>query len=120
MKWKDGSTSWEVMKDVKECFPSQLTDCAQASGIIHQPAFAWWCHHVAKKRERIISKVKSKYWTRTHKLGIRIPKTIKEARQIDAENGNTLWWDAICQEMKNVMVAFEVFDGDEKDLPPDF
>ena len=40
------------MKDVKECFPSQLTDYAQSSGIINQPAFAWWCNHVIKKRER--------------------------------------------------------------------
>ena len=45
---------------------------------------------------------------------------MKEARQIDAENGNTLWWDAICKEMENVMVAFEVFDGDEEDLPLEF
>ena len=73
-----------------------------------------------KKRKRIISKIKSKYWTRTHKYGIKIPKTIKQARQLDAENGNTLWWDAICDEMKNVMVAFEEFDGDEQDLPSGF
>ena len=63
------------------------------------------------KRAAIISKVKSKYWSRTHKYGIRIPKSVKEARAIDRENGNTLWWDAICEEMKNVRVAFEEFPG---------
>jgi hypothetical protein len=60
----------------------------------------------------VIAKVKSKYWQRTHKFGIRIPKPIKEALRVDAENGNTLWWDAIVLEMSNVRVAFEEYDGE--------
>ena len=54
--------------------------------------------------------MKSKYWDRTRKYGVRVPKSIKEALKIDKENGNTLWWDAIQQEMKNIMVAFEKVD----------
>ena len=120
LKWKDGSTSWETLKDVKECFPSQVTDYAQMAGIVDCPAFAWWCPHVIRKRERIISRMKSKYWKRTHKFGIKIPKSIKQALQFDSENGNTLWWDAISMEMKNVMIAFEEFDGEEDELPPEY
>ena len=70
-----------------------------------------------KKRDRIVSKIKSKYWIRTHKYGIKIPKTVKEAIQLDKENGNTLWWDALMKEMKNVRPAFEVFEGSAEDLP---
>jgi hypothetical protein len=29
-------------------------------------------------------------------------------------NGNTLWTDAIAKEMKNVRVAFDMKEGDEK------
>ena len=58
----------------------------------------------------IIKKVKSKYWKRTHKYGIEIPKNIQHAKEIDARNGNTLWQDAIALEMKNVMIAFEEID----------
>jgi hypothetical protein len=65
-----------------------------------------------KKRLQIVAKVKSKYWQRTHKYGVRIPNTIKEALRIDAENGNTLWWDAILLEMSNVRVAFEEYEGE--------
>jgi hypothetical protein len=36
---------------------------------------------------------------------------------IDAENGDTLWWDVIIKEMKNVRPAFEKWEGNEKDLP---
>ena len=73
-----------------------------------------------KKKKRIVSKVKSKYWTRTHKYGIRVPRTVEEAIRIDKENGNNLWWDAICTEMKNIRVAFEIFDGDPKELPKQY
>ena len=36
--------------------------------------------------------------------------------EIDRENGNTLWMDAIKLEMQNVRVAFEEFDGDTSAL----
>ena len=39
---------------------------------------------------------------------------------LDEKNGNTLWWDAIYEEMKNVRIAFEVFEGGEKDILPGF
>jgi hypothetical protein len=75
--------------------------------IAQEPAFAWWVSHTHKKRNRVIAKIKSKYWIRTHKFGIKIPKTVEEPRRFDEENGNTFWWDAILKEMKNVRPAFE-------------
>ena len=112
LKWKDGSETWVPLKDAKESFPLQVAEYSVQARIQEEPAFAWWVPHVFKKRSQIIAKVKSKYWQRTHKYGIRIPKTIKEALRIDAENGNTLWWDAIVLEMTNARVAFEVYDGE--------
>jgi hypothetical protein len=117
LQWKDGSSTWETMKDVKESYPVQLAEYVHQRKVSEEPAFAWWVPHVLKKRNRIISKVKSKYWTRTHKFGIRIPKDAEEAKRLDRENGDTLWWDAICKEMKNVRIAFEEFEGDISDLP---
>ena len=73
-----------------------------------------------KKRDQVLAKVKSKYWQRTHKYGIRILKSIEEALAIDKANGNTLWWDAICKEMKNVRLAFEKWEKREGDLPPGY
>jgi hypothetical protein len=62
--------------------------------------------YTIQKHDRILSKIKTKYWQRTHKFGIRVPKTLAEARTIDAENGSILWWDATMKEMKNVRPAF--------------
>ena len=36
---------------------------------------------------------------RTHKFGIELPKTVKEAFELDKKNGNTLWANAIAKEM---------------------
>ena len=116
-QWKDGSTSWEALKDLKESYPIQTAEYAFEALISEEPAFAWWVHHVMKKREKIISRVKSKYWTRTHKFGIRVPKTVREALEIDRQEKNNLWHEAIMKEMKNVRVAFEIFEGKEEDIP---
>ena len=39
-----------------------------------------------KKRRQIISEIKSKYCDRTHKYGVRVSKSVKEAYTIDKEN----------------------------------
>ena len=92
------------MKDLKDTYPVELAKYALASDIPDEPAFEWWVGYTLKKRTRIIQKIKSNYWKRTHKYGIRIPKTIKEAKEIDEENGNTLWMDAIKLEMTNHLI----------------
>jgi hypothetical protein len=100
------------MKDAKDGFQVNLVEYAVQSQIHEEPAFAWWVPFTLKKRNAIVSKVKSKYWEKTHKFGIQIPKSVEEAKRIDKENGNTLWWDSICKEMKNVRIAFQQHEGD--------
>ena len=57
---------------------------------------------------------------RTHKYGLRILHTVKEAIDIDKENRDTLWWNGILQEMKNVRPAFEAYGDNKEDLPPGY
>ncbi|CAJ1931365.1 unnamed protein product [Cylindrotheca closterium] len=114
--WKGGSSNWIPLKDMKESFPIEVAVYAISKGIQDEPAFAWWIPHVVRKQKRFLGKVKSKYWERTHKYGIRIPKSIKEAIKIYKANGDTLWQDSIQMEMKNNQVAFEEFDGDVEKL----
>ncbi len=114
-KWKDGSTSWENLADLKESHPLETPEYAVIQGIDHEPAFNWWVPHVLKNRGRIISLVckwTTHYLKRTHKFGIEVPKTVKEALALDSKNGNTLWADAIAKEMKEVCIAFNILpDG---------
>ena len=116
-QWKDGSTNWVSLKDLKESYPVQTAEYAVAAKIAMEPAFAWWVPYTLKKRNQIISKAKSKYWHRTHKFGIRIPKSVEEAKCLDQENGDSQWWEAICNEMRNVRPAFEVWEKDVEHIP---
>ena len=113
VSWKDKSTSWVALKDIKESHPIEVAEYAVNNKIMEEPAFNWWVKAVLKKRDRIIMKVKSAYHRRTHKYGVRVPKTVQEAYKLDEENGDHQWRDAIEKEMSNVRVAFEFSDGDK-------
>ena len=102
VEWKDSSSSWIPLKDLKVSNPVELAEYAIANGLSEEPAFKWWVNHTIKKRDIIISKVKSKYWRTTHKFGIRIPKDVNEAIQLDDENKNIRWYNSIQKEVSNV------------------
>ena len=111
--WKGGTSSWIPLKDLKESYPVQVAEYALANKILAEPAFNWWARHVLRKRDRIIKKVKSRYWERTHKYGVLLPKTVAEALRLDKESGTDFWQRAIEKEMKNISCAFE-FPADDK------
>jgi hypothetical protein len=119
VEWKDGTTSWERLADLKESNPVEVAEYAATNKLHDEPAFAWWLPHVLKKRNRIIATVTKRYHKRTHKFGIKVPKTWDEAVKLDEGNGNTLWQDAIRNEMNNVRIAFKVLNGEE-DIPPTY
>jgi hypothetical protein len=58
-----------------------------------------------------VRKPNPRYLKRTHKFGIELPKTIKEALELDKKNGNTFWADTIAKEMKDVRAAFKILLG---------
>jgi hypothetical protein len=120
-EWRDCSTSWQKLSDLKESLPLQVAEFAFAAQIADEPAFNWWVSWVLKKRDRIISLVKrrsARYHKRTHKYGIEIPKTVEEAYAIDKATGTTFWRNAIEMEMKNMRVAFNIL-ADGAAPPPD-
>ena len=50
-----------------------------------------------RKLNQIIGELKSRYWLRTRKSGMKIPKSVEEENSFDEDDGKTLWWDAIYQ-----------------------
>lgn len=101
---------------MKHSNPVELADYSINNKIDDQPAFAWWVPHVVQKRKLIIAKIKTKYWQQLHKYGIRIPKSVKEALEIDAANRNSYWKDAIEMEMPKIKDSVEEYDGDVDNL----
>jgi hypothetical protein len=116
--WKDGTESWVNLKELKESFPVELAEYAEATGIATEPAFAWWVPYTLRKRDRVISAVKSRAKKKkTHKFGIRVPRSVREAYELDTVNNNTYWRAAIAKEMRNNRVAFDILDEDQ-DMEP--
>jgi len=114
VKWRDGSTSWVRLAELKESFPIEVAEFAVAQGIHDEPAFIWWVPYVLARRNRIVSTVARRYQKRTHKYGLEVPKDYDDCIRIDTANGNTLWQDAIRQEMAKVLVAFRILDDNEE------
>ena len=95
----------------------QTAEYAATNDIDTEPAFNYWVPHTLKKRDRIISLVKkrqTRYLNKTHKFGIDMPKTVKEATKLYAKNGDTKWMYAISKEMKNVRVAFDILKDEDR------
>ena len=124
VKWKNGSTSWEKLSDLKECYPAELAMYAVKCEIDHEPAFNWWVRPVLKRRARIVASVKGRaklardqskgYNKRKSQFGIQVPRTMAEAVKLDEANGNTLWQDAIAKEIDSVRVAFKKLRNGER------
>ena len=110
VEWKDGTTTWVPLSELKASNPVEVAEYAVANQLVEEPAFAWWVKEVLRRCNRIISKVKSRYWKMTHKFGIKLPHSVQEALRIDEETGTDFWRRAIEKEMKNVRPAFERWD----------
>ena len=61
VSWKDGSTDWVPLKELKESYPVEIAECSLQNNNSHHPAFVWWVNHVVRKKKIIISKIKSLY-----------------------------------------------------------
>jgi hypothetical protein len=107
------------IKTSQESYPLQVAKYAVMQGIEDKPAFNWWVTFVLMKREQIIKALKgrqAKYLNKSFKFGIEVPRTVKEAYELDRKNGNTLWAVKIKKEMENVRTAFCAMD-DGKVIP---
>ena len=59
VQWKDGLTSWEMLKDLKASNLVKVAEYAVANQLVGEPTFKRWVPHTMQKWNWIISKVKS-------------------------------------------------------------
>ena len=100
------TTTWEQLIDLKQLYRLELAEYAIAQGINKTPAFAWWMRDRESKLVGLLVIVAS-YCCQDLLLN--------RALEIDKEDGNTLWQDAIAKEMANVRVAFKVLPDGSKE-----
>ena len=51
VQWKDRSTIWTPLKDLKESNPVEVAEYAVANKIANEPAFIWWANNVHRKHK---------------------------------------------------------------------
>ena len=104
---------WVPLSQLKESNSVKLALFTTSRGIADELAFSWWVPYTLKKADCIICQIKAGMKVTTHKYGIEIPRSIKDAKRLDEKNGNTLWMDALAKEMMNVSVAFNILPKGE-------
>ena len=60
--WRDGSADWLTTRELKVSFFVELEEYVKYRGIYYEPAFVWWVNVGLRKRNHIISRMKSRYW----------------------------------------------------------
>jgi hypothetical protein len=75
VEWKDGTTSWERLSDIKESNPVEVAEYSANKSLLNSPAFVWLAPHVLQKRTIISVAVTKRYHKRTHKFEIEVPKS---------------------------------------------
>jgi hypothetical protein len=61
IEWKDGSTSWLPLKELKETNAVEVAQYAKGNRLIEEPAFEWRAPHVLKKLNLLIKLSRTKH-----------------------------------------------------------
>jgi hypothetical protein len=89
VKWANVSQQWIELKFLKESNPVQVAEYTMACNIWEEPAFVWLVPYVLSKWDVIVSAVNSGIQKTSHKYGIELPSSVKNAIEIDCSNGKT-------------------------------
>ena len=92
--WRNESTEWIPQSELKKSNPMELAEYIHCKDLKVDKNLSKWVNDTRNESKRIVSKVKATYFKVTHKMGIKIPRTCKEALDFDKSNGNSLWKDA--------------------------
>ena len=57
-QWKEVSTSWEKLSELRESHPVQTAKFGVSQGIDHEPAFKRWVRPELKKSDRITASIR--------------------------------------------------------------
>ena len=83
VNWKDGTQSWIPLTEVKDSNPIELAENTVAKEFNKEPAFTWWVPFTLHKCNRIIAAVNNMTKKKSHKYGIKVPRSVAHAYELD-------------------------------------
>ena len=98
VQWDDGSQTWEPLTIIGKDDPITCAEYALANDLLNEPGWKRFARLAKRKKKfkRMVNQARQKRKNSgpIFKFGVQIPRNAKEARILDAKNGNTLWQDA--------------------------
>ena len=107
---------WMTLYILKESKPVGVEEFVVGRLIPDEPVFSLWVTFTLKKRDIIISVIRSRVSEKAHKFGIEVTMSIGHAKQLDAKNVDTLWQDSIAKDTYQVLENFNPLE-DRESLP---
>jgi len=111
--WSDGSKTWEPINIVGKDDPVTLAHYAKTHDLLEVPGWKFLRRIArrAKVLQRMMNQAKmsSKRNAVRYKFGVRVPRSVKEAYELDRANGNTFWTEAIQLEITQLL-EYETYD----------
>ena len=104
--WDDGTQTWEPLHLMGKYDEITIAKYAQDNDLLNKPG--WKFLRGTAKRQRLLHVALNAIKRRKdpnqicYKFGVRLPRNYPEALQLDKENGNTLWEDAVKLELKQI------------------
>jgi hypothetical protein len=119
--------TWEPMEMIKCDDPVTLAKYADDHNLTEKSNWKWTRRYVKNKKKlnrmyRQVIMCKKKSFGIKFQFGIRVPRTTKEAYQLDQLNKDHLWAEAIDKEVKSLYDEFECFKLVEEgeDVPSEY
>jgi hypothetical protein len=123
VEWEDGSTTYEPLHVMAADDPVSLARYAKDKGLLNLPGWKRFKSIARndKKLKRMINQAQLKSFRHSirYKYGYQVPRTPKEAVEIDAKNGNTAWQDAMALELAQLDEYNTFKDVGSGDLKPE-
>ena len=104
VKWSTGEETWEPLRIMAVDDPVTCAKYAKDNDLLDTPGWKRF-KPLAKRTKKFIRMLTQAFLPKRknavkYKFGVRIPRNYKEAIELDKQNGNTLWQDAIRREME--------------------
>jgi hypothetical protein len=106
IEWETGETTYEPLNTIAQDDPMTCAVYAKNNGLLDTPGWRRF-KRTARMESRMLRDI-NKTTTRlvkatvNYKFGFQVPRTFREAVNIDNKNGNTLWKDAVKLELSQI------------------
>jgi hypothetical protein len=121
VKWADGTTTMEPLELVAKDDPISCAAYGLKNELLDLPGWRRFRRLARReqKMKRMANHVQAFDARRgpTYQFGVQVPRSIKEAYDLDKQNGNMLWSDAIRTEMDQLK-EYKTFTNMGRESPP--